>query len=168
MKKIALLIENLFDDKELLYPYYRFQEEGYQVDLIGTDKDTIYKSKFGLPMKSDYASSDVTAEAYEALFIPGGFSPDYMRRSNATIAFVKAFDQLKKPIVSICHGPWLMISGCNLKGKNVTGFHSIRIDLENAGAIYHDQEVVIDGHLFTSRTPNDLPALLKSIIKHLS
>jgi len=168
MKKIALLIENLFDDKELLYPYYRMQEEGYQVDLIGTDKDTIYKSKFGLPMKSDKSSSEVNASQYDAVIIPGGFSPDYMRRSESTIAFVRAFDQTKKPIVSICHGPWLMISACQLKGRNVTGFHSIRVDLENAGAIYLDQEVVVDGHLITSRTPNDLPALMKALIKHLS
>jgi protease I len=168
MKKIALLIENLFDDKELLYPYYRMQEEGYQVDLIGTDKDTVYKSKFGLPMKSDKSSSEVNANQYDAVIIPGGFSPDYMRRSESTIAFVRAFDQTKKPIVSICHGPWLMISSCQLKGKHVTGFHSIRVDLENAGAVYLDQEVVIDGHLITSRTPNDLPALMKALIKHLS
>lgn len=168
MKKIALLIENLFDDKELIYPYYRMQEAGYQVDLIGTDKDTLYKSKFGLPMKSDLSSKEVSSELYEAVIIPGGFSPDYMRRSEATIAFVRGFDQAKKPIVSICHGPWLMISACHLKGKHVTGFHSIRVDLENAGAIYLDQEVVIDGHLMTSRTPHDLPALTKALIKHLS
>lgn len=168
MKKIALLIENLFDDKELLYPYYRMQEEGYQVDLIGTDKDIVYKSKFGLPMKSDKSSSEVNANQYDAVIIPGGFSPDYMRRSESTIAFVRAFDQAKKPIVSICHGPWLMISACQLKGKHVTGFHSIRVDLENAGAVYLDQEVVIDGHLITSRTPNDLPALMKALIKYLT
>jgi protease I len=168
MKKIALLIENLFDDKELLYPYYRMQEEGYQVDLIGTDKDTIYKSKFGLPMKSDKSSKEVTVDSYDALIIPGGFSPDYMRRSQSTIEFVRTFDQAKKPIVSICHGPWLMISACDLKGKHVTGFHSIRVDLENAGAIYLDQEVVIDGHLITSRTPNDLPALTKALINYLT
>jgi protease I len=168
MKKIALLIENLFDDKELLYPYYRMQEEGYRVDLIGTDKDTVYKSKFGLPMKSDKSSKEVTVDEYIAVIIPGGFSPDYMRRSEATIRFVRAFDLAKKPIVSICHGPWLMISACQLKGKQVTGFHSIRVDLENAGAIYLDQEVVIDGHLITSRTPEDLPALLKALIQDLS
>ncbi len=168
MKKIALLIEDLYDDKELIYPYYRMQEEGYQVDLVGTEKGVTYKSKFGLPMKSDEASKDVTANDYEAIIIPGGFSPDYMRRCPATIAFVKAFDAQKKPIVSICHGPWMMISACNLKGKHITGFHSIRVDLENAGAIYLDQEVVIDGHLITSRTPKDLPALTKALIKVLS
>lgn len=168
MKKIALLIEDLYDDKELIYPYYRMQEEGYQVDLVGTEKGVTYKSKFGLPMKSDEASKDVTANDYEAIIIPGGFSPDYMRRCPATIAFVKAFDAQKKPIVSICHGPWMMISACDLKGKHITGFHSIRVDLENAGAIYLDQEVVIDGHLITSRTPKDLPALTKALIKVLS
>ncbi len=168
MKKIALLIEDLYDDKELIYPYYRMQEAGYQVDLIGTEKGVSYKSKFGLPMKSDEASKDVIAGDYEAIIIPGGFSPDYMRRCPATIELVRSFDQQKKPIVSICHGPWMMISACDLKGRHITGFHSIRVDLENAGAIYLDQEVVIDGHLITSRTPKDLPALTKTLIHVLS
>lgn len=168
MKRIALLIEDLFDDKELLYPYFRMQEEGFRVDLIGSEKDVTYKSKFGLPMKSDLASKDIHASDYDAVIIPGGFSPDYMRRTPATIQFVKALFEANKPIASICHGPWLMISACNLKGRKITGFHSIRVDLENAGAIYLDQEVVVDGNLITSRTPKDLPAWSKQVIAKLT
>lgn len=168
MKKIAVLIEDLYDDKELIYPYYRMQEAGFTVDLIGSEANYTYKSKFGMPLKSNLASKDVSANDYEAVIIPGGFSPDYMRRCPATIEFVRAMDQLKKPIVSICHGPWLMISACNLKGKNITGFHSIRVDLENAGANYLDQEVVVDGNLITSRTPQDLPSLTKALLEKLS
>ena len=167
MKKIAVLIEDLFDDKELIYPYYRMQEAGFKVDLIGSLGNYAYKSKFGMPLKSDYASSEVSASDYEGVIIPGGFSPDYMRRCQATIDFVRALDQQQKPIASICHGPWLMISACNLKGKRLTGFHSIRIDIENAGATFLDQSVVVDGHLITSRTPADLPVFVKAIIDKL-
>lgn len=168
IKRIAILLENLYDEKELLYPYYRLQEEGYSVDLIGAKKATPYTSKHGLPMKSDCASQDVSADDYDALVIPGGFSPDYMRRTQATIDFVKAMDQQKKPIAAICHGPWMMISSCDLTGRSLTGFHSVKVDIENAGATYLDEEVVIDKNYITSRTPNDLPAFLKAILNALA
>lgn len=168
MKRIAILIEELFDDKELLYPYYRMQEEGYTVDLIGAEKNVSYKSKYGMPLKSDLASQDVSAKDYDAVIIPGGFSPDYMRRTKATVDFVRDMNAQKKPIAAICHGPWLMISSCDLKGRKLTGFHSVRVDIENAGATYLDQEVVVDGNFITSRTPKDLPAFAKAIIKSLS
>lgn len=167
LKRIAILIEDLYDDKELIYPYYRLQEAGFQVDLIGSVANNTYKSKFGMPLKSDYASKDVSPLDYDGVIIPGGFSPDYMRRCPATIDFVRSIDQQQKVVASICHGPWLMISACNLKGKNLTGFHSIRVDIENAGATYLDQSVVVDGHLITSRTPADLPDFTKAIIEKL-
>ena len=168
MKKVAILIEDLFDDKELLYPYYRMQEEGYKVDLIGAKKDVTYKSKHGLPMKSDFGSHDIDTNDYDAVIIPGGFSPDYMRRTVSTVRFVKLMNQQNKLIAAICHGPWMMISSCDLKGRKLTGFHSVRVDIENAGATYLDQEVVVDNNFVTSRTPNDLPAFTKAIIKKLS
>jgi len=167
IKKIAILLENLYDDKELLYPYYRLQEEGFNVDLIGTRKDTIYKSKNGVPIKSDLSSQNISAKDYDALVIPGGFSPDYMRRSQATVDFAKAMNDQNKPIAAICHGPWLMISSCDLSNRKLTGFYSLQVDIENAGATYVDEEVVIDGNLITSRTPKDLPAFVKAIIKGL-
>ena len=167
MKKIAILIEDLFDDKELLYPYYRMLEEGFSVDLIGTEKNFTYKSKFGMPFKSDVASKDVSANDYDAVIIPGGFSPDYMRRTPATVNFVREINAQLKPVAAICHGPWLMISSCDLRGRKLTGFHSVRVDIENAGASYLDQEVVVDGNYITSRTPYDLPAFTKAIINSL-
>jgi len=167
MKKIAILIEDLFDDKELLYPYYRMLEEGFTVDLIGAEKNFTYKSKFGMPLKSDVASKDVSANDYDAVIIPGGFSPDYMRRTPATVNFVREINAQLKPVAAICHGPWLMISSCDLRGRKLTGFHSVRVDIENAGASYLDQEVVVDGNYITSRTPNDLPAFTKAIINSL-
>lgn len=167
MKKIAILIENMFDENELIYPYYRLLEEGYEVDLIGPEKDTSYKSKAGFEKKSTHASDEVSAKDYDALVIPGGFSPDYMRRTKATVDFVREMNQLEKPIAAICHGPWMLASACDLKGKNVTSFFSIKDDLVNAGAEYIDEEVVVDGNLITSRSPKDLPAFLKAIIEKL-
>ncbi len=167
MKKIAILLENLFDERELVYPYYRLLEEGFEVHLVGTEKDTIYSSKVGLAQKSTHESKDISAKDYDAVVIPGGFSPDFMRRCQATVDFVREMDKANKPIAAICHGAWLMASACDLKGKNVTSFFSIKDDLVNAGANYLDQEVVEDGNLITSRTPNDLPLFLKTIINKL-
>jgi protease I len=167
MKKIAILIENQYDAKELLYPYYRMQEEGYEVHLIGTKAKTTYTSKNGVPLDSDFASQDVTADQYDALIIPGGFSPDYMRRNQATVYFVKAMHQQNKPIGAICHGPWLLISSIKLKGRKLTGFHTLQRDIENAKATYVNEELVVDGNLITSRSPKDLPIFAKTLVDAL-
>lgn len=167
MKKIAILIENLFDERELIYPYYRLLEEGFEVHLVGSKKDTIYTSKSGVTEKSSHASSEVSANDYDAVVIPGGFSPDHMRRTKATIDFVRDMDQENKPIAAICHGGWMLASACDLKGKKLTSFFSIKDDLINAGAEYLDEEVVVDGNIITSRTPKDLPIFMKTIIEKL-
>ena len=167
MKRIAILVENLYDDFELYYPYYRLLEEGFTVDLIGVKKGEAYKSKHGLPAMTTHAITDVKASDYDGLVIPGGFSPDYMRRSKDIIEFVRNLDALEKPIASICHGPWLMISACNIKGKKLTCYHSIKDDVVNAGALYVDEAVVVDGHYITSRTPKDLPVFVKMFISKL-
>ncbi len=168
MKKIAVLLENLFDEKELIYPYYRLLEEGYEVDLIGTKKKADYVSKSGLTQTSTHSSDEISSKDYDAVFIPGGFSPDYMRRCKATIDFVKDMDKESKLIAAVCHGPWMIASCCNIKDKEITSFPSIKDDLVNAGGIYVDKEVVQDGHIITSRNPKDLPALLKAIITYLN
>lgn len=167
MKKVAILIENLFDERELIYPYYRLLEEGFEVHLVGPEKDTIYASKSGVTEKSTHASNEISANDYDALVIPGGFSPDYMRRTKATVDFVRDMDKANKPIATICHGGWMLASACDIKGKNVTGFFSIKDDLINAGGNYLDKEVVVDGNIITSRTPKDLPIFLKTIIEKL-
>lgn len=168
MKKIAVLLENLFDERELIYPYIRLQEEGYEVHLIGTEKDKEYKSKSGLTEKSTHSSDEISSKDYDAVVIPGGFSPDHMRRCKATVDFVKAMNHENKPIAAICHGPWMLASCCDLKDKKVTSFYSIKDDLVNAGGQYIDEEVVVDGNLITSRTPKDLPAFMNEIIKILA
>ena len=167
MKKIAVLIEDLFNERELIYPYYRLQEEGFEVHLVGSKKDTVYTSKVGLTEKSTHASNEVRAEDYDGVVIPGGFSPDYMRRKKATVDFVRDMDKAGKPVAAICHAGWLLASACDIKGKKVTSFFSIKDDLINAGAEYVDEEVVVSGNIITSRSPADLPAFLKTIIDKL-
>lgn len=167
MKRVAILIDNFFDEKELIYPYFRLKEEGYEVHLVGPEKDAVYPSKSTFSEKSTHSSKEVKAEDYDAVVIPGGYSPDHMRRHEATVNFVKEADKLGKPIAGICHGPWMMASCCDLKGRKMTSFFSIKDDLVNAGAEYVDSEVVVDGNLITSRTPKDLPAFLKAIIEKI-
>ena len=167
MKKVAVLIENAFDEKELIYPYYRLLEAGYEVDLVGTDKDTVYTSKSGLQEKSTHASRDVKSEDYDALVIPGGFSPDYMRRSESTRKLVSEMDYANKPIAAICHGGWMLASAADIKGKTLTSYPSIKDDLINAGAKWVDKGVVVDGIIITSRTPADLPAFLMALVEKL-
>lgn len=164
MKRIALLLENQYEEKEVLYPYYRMQEEGFDVDLIGTHKETTYTSKNGVPLESDLGSQDIFAKDYDAVIIPGGFSPDYMRRNQATVHFLKAMNKANKPIAAICHGPWLMITSLQLKGRKLTGFHTLQKDIENAGAKYINDDVVVDGNFVTSRAPKDLPVFAKALI----
>jgi protease I len=165
MKKIAILVAEFYDDNELYYPYYRLQEAGFQVHLIGAIKAQAYKSKHGMLATSDFAANEVNPADYDGLVIPGGFSPDYMRRSFDIVTFAKAIADAKKPIAAICHGPWLMASVCDLKGRKLTSYYSIKDDLVHAGAIYVDAPVVVDGNYVTSRTPKDLPVFLPAFIK---
>ncbi len=167
MKKIAVLLADYFDDNELFYPYYRLQEEGYEVHLVGHEKGASHFSKKGQTAVVDVAAKDIKADDYDGMIIPGGFSPDHMRRSPGMVAFAKAINNQNKPIGAICHGAWMMIATCDLKGRTMTCFHSIRIDIENAGAIFLDEPVVVDGNFITSRTPKDLPVFAKTFIAQL-
>jgi len=164
MKKIAILIEELFDEQELIYPYYRLLED-YEVDLIGAEEGKEYKSKAGFTKKSTKASKDVSADEYAAIYIPGGFSPDYMRRTQATVDLVKEFEAQGKPIAAICHAGWMLASCCDIQGEDITSTKSIADDLINAGANWVDREVVVSGNHLSSRGPGDMPALMKELLK---
>lgn len=164
MKKVAILIENLFDDEELIAPYHRLRED-YEVVLVGTESDKEYKSKSGFIKKSDIASKDVSADDFDGVIIPGGFSPDYMRRSKDSVKFVSDLYNQGKPVAAICHAGWMLAESIDLNGKNMTSTSTIRKDMENAGAKWIDEEVVVDGNLITSRSPKDLPAFVKEFVK---
>ena len=168
MAKIAVLAENLYDDRELWYPTIRLKEAGHEVHIIGSGTASEFHSKFGMPVKVDRNVQDVSHEDYDGVIIPGGFSPDYMRRVPEMVEFVKFIgDSGEKPTAAICHGPWMLISAKLIFGKKVTSFHSIRDDIENAGATWVDEAVVVDGNIITSRNPNDLPDFCKEILHKL-
>lgn len=164
MKKIAVLLENLFDEQEVIYPYHRFRED-YEVVLVGTEAEKEYKSKDGFKLKSHVASKDVSCDEFDGVFIPGGFSPDYMRGSEDTVKFVKSMDEKDKPVAAICHGGWMLAESCDIEGKKVTSVGTIKTDLKNAGANWVDEEVVVDGNIISGRTPKDLPAVVKAFIE---
>jgi protease I len=144
---------------------YRLREAGCQVTLVGPEAGQTYPSKLGYPAKSDKAARDVSADDFDVLVVPGGFAPDFMRRTEAMIQLVSDMAERGKPVAAICHGVWMLCSTQALKGRKATCFFAIKDDVMNAGADYVDQEVVRDGNLITSRKPDDLPAFLQTIIK---
>ena len=126
-----------------------------------------YKSKHGQPVTADLAADQAKAADFDAVIIPGGFAPDYMRRTPAMVAFVREMHGQGKLVAYVCHAGWVAISAGIVKGKHATSFFSIRDDMVNAGAIWEDSEVVVDGNLISSRNPGDLPAFCRAIIAKL-
>ena len=166
-KKVAILVENLYEDQELWYPYYRLKEAGYEVKLIGPEKKTYY-SKHQYPTDADLSIDMVKADDFVGVVIPGGYAPDHLRRHSKIINFVRKIFEKDGLVAAICHAAWVLISAGILNEKDATCFFSIKDDLINAGANYLDQEVVADRHLVTSRMPKDLPAFLPAILKVLA
>lgn len=165
-KKIAVLVAPLYEDMEFWYPKYRMEEEGAQVVVIGPERAQ-YTGKKGMPAEADKSIDDVRAIEFDAVIVPGGYAPDHMRRSPKMIAFVSEMNKQRKPIASICHGPWVLASAGALEGKQVTSFHSIKDDIANAGAEWVDMKVVKSDNVITSRVPADLPAFCTAIIEVL-
>lgn len=167
-KRVAVLVEKFYEDLELWYPVYRLREAGCSVKIVGPKAGDIYASKHGYPCKADTSAADVTADDFDGIVIPGGYSPDHMRRHKSMVDLVTTAAAQGKVLAAICHGPWMLCSAKCLQGKKVTGFFAIRDDVENAGGVWEDAACVIDGNLVTSRTPDDLPAFMQGIIKALS
>lgn len=171
--RVAVLVEQKYEELEVWYPVYRLREAGCEVVLVGPKAGETYPSKLGYPAKADVSAADVTADRFHAVVIPGGFSPDYVRRSEPMLKLVRDTHAQGKPIAAICHGPWVLCSvrlpqgDSVLKGKKLTCFHSIRDDVTNAGGVFVDQDVVVDGNIITSRTPSDLPAFVVAIMNQI-
>jgi protease I len=165
-KRIAILVEDLYQDQEVWYPYYRLKEAGAQVVVVGTGKPE-YKSKHGYPIAPDTAADRVSASDFDGVIVPGGYAPDLLRRHPAVVRFVAEANRLGKIIGAICHAGWVLVSADVLRGKTATCFSAIRDDIVNAGATYVDREVVRDGNLVTSRKPDDLPAFMRTFIEAL-
>jgi len=164
-KRVAVLVEQQYQELEVWYPVYRLKEAGAEVVLVGPEAGKSYPSKLGYPAKADVAAKDVTATEFHAVVIPGGFAPDYIRRSEPMLKLVRDLFAQGKPVAAICHGPWVLCSTTALKGRKATCFASIKDDVVNAGATYVDKEVVVDGNLITSRKPDDLPAFVVALME---
>ncbi len=165
-KKVAILVEDFYQDLEVWYPILRLREEGAKVTVIGPQKRS-YKGKYSYPIEADADETAAKASDFDAVVIPGGWAPDRLRLSKKLVDFVRQMDKAGKVVASICHGGWVLASAGIVKGRTVTSYIAIKDDLVNAGARFVDQEVVRDGNLITSRKPEDLPAFMRMIIEAL-
>ena len=168
MAHIAFVLAEDFEDSEFRKPYDALREAGHQVEILGAKQGVTVTGKKGQEkVKIEGAAGDADAKTFDALVIPGGYSPDHLRIEPDVVEFVRDMVAGKKLIAAVCHGPQLLIEADAVKGKQMTSFQSVRKDLENAGANWVDKEVVIDDMLITSRKPEDLPAFSKAINKAL-
>jgi protease I len=166
MARIAVLIDNKFEDSEYKKPATAYKKAKHELVIIGVKKGTVTGEKAGLKVKVEKAVTDVSVY-FDALFIPGGYSPDQLRSHDEVVTFVKQFAATGKPIFFICHGAQLLITADILKGRKVTGWKSLIQDIKNAGAEYIDADVVEDGNLISSRCPADIPAFIKATLDKL-
>ena len=155
-----------FEDLELLFPFYRLQEEGLQVDIASIARGKI-NGKHGYEIAVDKALRDVAPNDYDLLVLPGGKAPTKLRKEPAAVAIAQDFMRSNKPVAAICHGPQILITAGVLQGRRATCYHSVAEELQESGALYEDQEVVVDGKLVTSRQPSDLPAFMREIVRLL-
>ncbi len=168
MSKIAVIITDMFEDVEYTEPAEAFKDKGHEVVHVGLKEgETVKGKRKGTEVKVDKSVKDVSADDFDALLIPGGYSPDKLRVDDEAVKFVKEFMDQNKPVFSICHGPQLLITAQTLKGRKLTGYKSIIQDIKNAGAEFIDSEVVEDGNLVSSRNPNDLPAFIQASLRKL-
>ncbi|MET0808879.1 MAG: type 1 glutamine amidotransferase domain-containing protein [Pseudoxanthomonas sp.] len=170
-KRIAILATDGFEQSELMDPRQRLKDAGFHVDVVSSESGSIrgWKGKdWGESVAVDVELGQASADDYDALVLPGGvLNPDKLRMQPVAVDFVRAFDQAGKPLAAICHGPWLLVESGAVKGREVTSWPSLRTDLVNAGGRWKDAEVVIDGHLITSRKPADIPAFSQAVIDAL-
>ena len=170
-KRIAILATDGFEEIELTSPKEAMEKEGFQVDIVSTESGKIKawdKTNWSKEYDVNYTLDQVTARDYNALMLPGGvLNPDKMRRSEKALDFVREFFKQHKPVAAICHAPQILINAGVVKGRKLTSFSSIRKDLENAGANWVDQEVVVDEGFVTSRNPDDLPAFNAKLIEEI-
>lgn len=167
MSRIAVIITDMFQDVEYERPAEAFRKAGHELTLVGLRAGVQVKGEHGAVAKIGRAARDVSAKDFDALFIPGGYSPDRLRVDEDALRFTREFFEDKKPVFAICHAAQLLITAQVLKGRRVTGWKSIVQDIKNAGAEYVDAEVVVDRNLVSSRKPDDIPAFVRESLKML-
>lgn len=167
-KKIAILVTNGFEQVEMTDPRTALEEAGAATDLIAPKREDVRGWKFtewGDSFPADESLDVATPDQYDGLLLPGGvMSPDKLRADGRAVSFVRGFFDAGKPVAAICHGPWTIIEADRANGRRMTSYHSIRTDLINAGAHWIDKEMVRDGNLVTSRSPDDLPRFKEAIV----
>ncbi|MBS3809358.1 MAG: type 1 glutamine amidotransferase [Desulfobacterales bacterium] len=169
MGRIAAILTDWFEDSEYTEPVEAFEKAGHTVVTVGPEAGkTVTGKKSGTEVKIEKSAAEVSPEDFDALLIPGGFSPDKLRVDEKAVAFAKNFMEENKPVFAICHAPQLLITADVLRGRTLTGYTSIIQDIKNAGAEFVDREVVVDGNLVSSRNPGDLPSFIEACLKKLS
>ena len=168
MAKVAFIVGDMFEDSEFQVPYERVKEAGHEPVIVGVETGTELTGKSdGLSITPEVAVTDVTADEFDALVIPGGYSPDKIRTNEAMVRLTREIFEASKPVAAICHAGWMLAEADVVRGKTVTSWPSIKTDLRNAGAEWVDQEVVEDENLITSRKPDDLEAFTKTLLSQI-
>lgn len=168
MATIAVIITDDFEDVEYTKPAQAYQEKGHRLVHLGLETGkTVKGKKEGTPVTIDQGVKEARVEDFDALLIPGGYSPDKLRANEDAVRFARQFVESGKPIFAICHAAQLLITARALQGRQITGWKSIVQDIKNAGADYRDQEVVEDGNLISSRGPQDIPAFIDASLRRL-
>jgi len=168
MARVAFIVDEMFEDSEFRVPYDRLRKAGHEAVIIGREAGKQLQGKKGKEtIKTERSISEVSAGEFDALVIPGGYSPDKLRMDPKIVAFTRDIFNAGKPLAAICHAGWMLAEADVAKGRTVTSWPSIKTDLINAGARWVDRELVEDGNLITSRKPDDLPAFTEAILRQL-
>lgn len=171
-RRVAILVENGFEQVELTEPRNALEEAGARTTLVSPAPTKVKGWKYvewGDDFDVDLPLDEADPDDFDALLLPGGvMNPDKLRMNTAAVAFVRSFFDQKKPIASICHGPWMLVEADVVRGRRVTSYWSIKTDLKNAGAEWVDEEVVTDQGIVTSRHPKDIPAFNGKMIEEFS
>ena len=162
--RLLMFVDDIYEDLEVWYPKLRMSEAGAQVTVAGPEAGKKYSGKHGYPCVSDAAIRDMKSSDFDGVILPGGFSPDKLRRDAHLKELVREFATAGKLVAAICHGGWMAISAGVYRGVKVTGSPGIKDDLENAGAIWADASVIVDRHFISSRKPDDLPNFCEAMI----
>jgi protease I len=169
MSKIAILLDCMFEDSELRVPLDRLRAAGHDVDIVGLHAGEEVVGKHAKErVWIEKAVGDVSERSYDALVVPGGYSPDQLRMDLGAVRFTRAMALANKPIAAVCHGPWMLIEAGLAADRMVTSWPSLRTDLINAGARWLDRDVVVDGNIITSRKPADLVAFTDALVRQLA
>ncbi|MBW3595616.1 MAG: type 1 glutamine amidotransferase [Actinobacteria bacterium] len=168
MAKVAFIVDEMFEDSEFKVPYDRLKEAGHEPVIVGLESGKKLDGKKGdVTISVDRSIDEVDEDDFDALVIPGGYSPDKIRTNEGMVAITRSMVERDKPVAAICHAGWMLAEAGVLDSRTVTSWPSIKTDLVNAGAEWVDQEVVEDGNLITSRKPDDLDAFTKTLLSQL-